>query len=257
MPDEMAEVEYAALIKITNLLKDSILRHEFYYKKDDAKEAEIWKQMKEEKERILNSKYEEVFMKVNRSNQRALENTKQKGASNWLTTLPLSWLGYVLNKQEFRGSIALRYNLADRQHPKALRMWIPSDINHCLTCKLGGYVIMRHNPVRDTIANVTKEVCHDLQLEPQLTAIKDEEKSLSQHSSTADNARLDVSAGGVWALFDRTFIDIRVTHPNCRSHRNKTLKQIYEMKNTKWNRKENIMEEFWMWKKVIFHLLFF
>ena len=40
--DEMAEVEYAASIKITgNSLKDSILRQEFYYKKDDAKEAEI------------------------------------------------------------------------------------------------------------------------------------------------------------------------------------------------------------------------
>ena len=39
-----------------------------------------------------------------------------------------------------------------------------------------------------------------VQLEPQLIAIKDEEKSLSQHSSTTDNARLDVSARGVWAL---------------------------------------------------------
>ena len=52
-PDEMAEVEYAASIKITISLKDSILRQEFYYKKDDAKEAEIRKQMKEEKENIL------------------------------------------------------------------------------------------------------------------------------------------------------------------------------------------------------------
>ena len=82
--DEMAEVEYAASIKVTtgNSLKDSILRQEFYYKEDDAKEAETRKQMKEEKEKILNCKYQEVFMKVNRSNQRALENAQQKGASN-------------------------------------------------------------------------------------------------------------------------------------------------------------------------------
>ena len=57
-PDETAEVEYAASIKITNSLKDSILRREFYYKKDDAKEAEIRKQIKEEKESVLNSIYE-------------------------------------------------------------------------------------------------------------------------------------------------------------------------------------------------------
>ena len=66
-----------------------------------AEEAEIRKQMKEEKEKILKSKYEEVFVKENRSNQRALQNALQKGASTWHTTLPLTWLGYVLNKQEF------------------------------------------------------------------------------------------------------------------------------------------------------------
>ena len=98
---------------------------------------------------------------------------------------------------------------------------------------------MRHNQVRDTIADVMKEVCHDVQLEPQLIAIEDEEKPVSQHSSTADNARLDVSARGVWASFDRTFIDIRVTHPNCRSNRDKTLKQIYEEHETKKKRKYN------------------
>ena len=35
--DEMAEVEYAASIKITNSLKDSIFRQEFYYPKDDER----------------------------------------------------------------------------------------------------------------------------------------------------------------------------------------------------------------------------
>ena len=88
---------------------------------------------------------------------------------------------------------------------------------------------MSHNQVRDTIADVRKEACHDVQLEPQLIAIEDEEKPLSQHFSTADNARLDVLARGFWSPFDCTFdfIDIRVTHPNCRSNRDKTLKQIY------------------------------
>ena len=173
----------------------------------------------------------------------------------WLTTLPLSWLGYVLNKQEFQDSIALRYNWQTDNIPKHCGCGSPNDINHCLTCKLGGYVIMRHNQGRDTIADVMKEVCHDVQLEPQLIAIEDEEKPLSQHSSTADNARLDVSAREVWAPFDRTFIDIWVTHPNCRSNREKHSSK--SMKNTKWRRKENIMEEFWTWKKVILHLLFF
>ena len=99
----------------------------------------------ERRERMLNSKYEKVYMKVNRSDERALENAQQKGASNWLTTLPLSWLEYVLNKQEFRDSIALRYDWQIDNIPKHCGCGSPNDINHCLTCKLGGYVIMRHN----------------------------------------------------------------------------------------------------------------
>ena len=46
----MAEIDYAPSIKLTKLQKDSIMRQEFYYKKNDAKEAEIQKQMKEVKE---------------------------------------------------------------------------------------------------------------------------------------------------------------------------------------------------------------
>ena len=86
--------------------------------------------MKKEKERMLNSKYEEVFMKVNRSNQRALENAQQKGASDWLTTLLLSWLEYVLNKEEFRDCIALRYNWQIDNIPKHCGCGSLNDINH-------------------------------------------------------------------------------------------------------------------------------
>merc|ERR1712224_346401 len=43
-----------------------------------------------------------------------------------------------------------------------------------------------------------------------------------------ENARLDVAARGVWSQYDRSFVDIRVTHPNCLSNSGKTLKGIYD-----------------------------
>ena len=46
-------------------------------------------------------------------------------------------------------------------------------------------------------------------------------------TNAAPNARLDVSARGVWSPYDKTFLDIRVTHPNCLSNRDKTLDQLY------------------------------
>ena len=35
----------------------------------------------------------------------------EKGASIWLTSLPIKEFGYVLNKQEFNDALTLRYNL--------------------------------------------------------------------------------------------------------------------------------------------------
>lgn len=50
-----------------------------------------------------------------------------------------------------------------------------------------------------------------------------------RRSNTSDQARLDIiSARGVWSPFDRTFLDVRVSHPNAPSNRSKTLKKLYE-----------------------------
>ena len=39
--------------------------------------------------------------------------------------------------------------------------------------------------------------------------------------------RLDMSARGVWSKFERSFYDIRVTHPNCLSNVGKPVVDIY------------------------------
>ena len=62
---------------------------------------------------------------------------KEKDASSWLTTLPLDWLGYTLNRQEFRDSIALRYKVMLAH----CGCGNEDNIDHSLSCKKGGYVI--------------------------------------------------------------------------------------------------------------------
>ena len=42
--------------------------------------------------------------------QRIIDLASEKGASSWLTSLPLADFGFVLNKQEFHDAILLRYN---------------------------------------------------------------------------------------------------------------------------------------------------
>ena len=86
---------------------------------------------------------------------------------------------------------------------------------------------MRHNHIRDTEAKLMKEVCHDVQIEPMLIALEEEE-IMRRRTNTTPHARLDISARGVWSPFDRSFIDVRVSHPNCPSNRNKALDKIYQ-----------------------------
>ena len=80
----------------------------------------------------------------------------EKGASCWLTSLPLQKWGFFLNKQEFHDAICLRYNSLSSWQPEFVPVVNPTlnSVNHCLTCKRGGYVIMRLNSIRDLFAEL-------------------------------------------------------------------------------------------------------
>ena len=77
------------------------------------------------------------------------------------------------------------------------------------------------------MANLLREVCHDVKVEPQLQKVNKGD-CLNPKTITGDQAWLDISARGVWTPFDKTFLDIRVSHPNCLSNRTKTLTVVYE-----------------------------
>ena len=88
----------------------------------------------------------------------------------------------------------------------------------------GGYVMMRHNCIRDLEAEIMQEVCSDVRIEPELMPL---DNNLTRNGNNAENARLDVSGIGVWGPFERTFLDIRVMHPNAPSYVDKSIGQVY------------------------------
>ena len=47
-----------------------------------------------------------------------------------------------------------------------------NSIDHTLNCKLGGYVHMRHNKVRDVVGDLMREVCQDVKIELELLPLK-------------------------------------------------------------------------------------
>ncbi len=86
-----------------------------------------------------------------------MDQAREKGASAWLTALPLDNLKYTLNQREFHDSIALRYGWNIKDFPNYCGCGIKNSIYHSLDCKMGGYVSMRHNAIRDTFAYLLRE----------------------------------------------------------------------------------------------------
>ena len=54
---------------------------------------------------------------------RLVNQSRDKGASSWLNAMPLADKGLALNKQEFRDSLRLRYDLPLGRFTKSLHMW--------------------------------------------------------------------------------------------------------------------------------------
>ena len=92
---------------------------------------------------------------------------------------------------------------------------------------------MHHNKLRDGFANLLKEVCFDVQTEPQLLPVNPNDYNV--RTNAAEGARLDVSARGLNSTFERTFYDIRVSHPHAASNVVVSLSDLYK-KNEKEKR---------------------
>ena len=83
---------------------------------------------------------------------------------------------------------------------------------------------MRHNEIRDIEAALLREVCKDVKIEPELLPIGNVDM---RGANTAEKARLDVSAVGIWSSMERTFVDARIMHPNSPSYRDKKPEYVY------------------------------
>ena len=86
---------------------------------------------------------------------------------------------------------------------------------------------MRHDSLRDNIANMMKEAgCSDVRTEPALLPVNPND--FLSRTNTAEGARLDISARGLQSAFERTFFDVRVSHPFAASNVTVSLKALYE-----------------------------
>lgn len=139
--------------------------------------------------------------------RRSVDLASEKGASNWLTVLPIEEHGFLLPKRAFIDAVALRYNWPLSNCPSHCVCGAVFSVSHMLSCPTGGFPSIRHNEVRDITAQLLTEVCHNVTVEPHLDEVTSEQ---FRHRSAirGSEARLDIAANGVWgSRFERAFFD--------------------------------------------------
>ena len=144
--------------------------------------------------------------------KRPLELAQERGASSWLTSLPIEEFGFTLHKGAFHDAIALRYDWPPPRTPVSCDCGSKFSLEHALSCPKGGFPSLRHNEIRDLSANLLAEVCNDVCIEPCLQPLSGE--TLNGASSNAqDGARLDIAANGFWgdSLRELTLMSVSLT----------------------------------------------
>ena len=119
--------------------------------------------IKNKKVSIQDDNYEDAFERCSTPSKRAIVIAREKGASSWLNTPPLRKYAYVLTKAELRvWSVCLRYSWWMPNTPITCGCRKTSDLDNLMTCEW--YVTMAHNHIRDSIAYLLREICHDAKL---------------------------------------------------------------------------------------------
>ena len=217
--------EFSASSKVTARLTQIIVNQERDFSRYDADEVKkCIAEVKSQKDQRLNAELDDINEcgELSTSMKRILSLLQEKGAGLWLIGLPIQSLGQAFNKEDFQGALCVRYDKNIPGTPSLCQCGKKNDIDHMLICKRGGYVGLRHNRIRDLEAELMREVCHDVRIEPQLIPLESDSNRQGSGNKT-EGARLDVSGVGVWGPYEKTFLDIRVMHPNAPSYVNKSI----------------------------------
>ena len=114
------------------------------------------------RQKINQDALDKIKQDVSDERNKVLEAISEPGASSWLTSLPISKYGFHLDKSSFQGALCLRYNFELRRLPLNCVCGATYTTAHVVSCKRGGFTIIRHNDIRDATVEILREVCHEI-----------------------------------------------------------------------------------------------
>ena len=234
---EICVSEYENSRRATELLRTKIVAQDSQFEHNQVREREIEKEIKNARETTHKLKLDSLRTKMNDEMKRANDLAQMKGASSWLTSLPLREEGFVLNKREFFDAVAMRYRWDMKRLPLNCSCGKQFSMDHAIQCPLGGYVIRRHDQIRDLFASLLNDVANEVRIEPSLQPLSGE--ILNNGANCENDARLDVAARGFWQRCEMAFFDIRVFNPFAKSHLKTSLVSVFRSNEASKKRQYN------------------
>ena len=179
-PVSLGNSEYLASLKVSHPLSAGILnQHPQPMEQITKAQLEAKAKVRADKRQRSNTTASNLKSRLTSTAQRSMELTQEKGASCWLTALPIEQFRFHLHKRDFRDALALRYGWLPSQAPTHCACGKSFTVEHALSCPKGGFPSIRHNEVRDLTAILLTEVCHNVSIEPDLQPLTGEQLSLS------------------------------------------------------------------------------
>ena len=139
-PTCTASNEYSASKAITTPIARLILSHEGSYKYETHFDQLSAVALNRKTKRHRSSSHvNELQSSLPPELQKAMDLSQEKGASNWLTVLPVEEFGFFLHKGAFRDALALRYGWPLYNTPSTCSYGSHFTVEHALSCPKGGY----------------------------------------------------------------------------------------------------------------------
>ena len=114
---------------------------------------------------IIRSRKKDLMESLQTEQRHVIEIASEKGASNWLTALPLKRYGLTLTKSEFRDGLCIRYNIEAKKTTINCPSGVKFTLSHAVHCAKGGHTQMRHNEIQDTFTKIMHDVCYGVEVE--------------------------------------------------------------------------------------------
>ena len=184
---KIAPFERSSSTKVTAPLVALIVQQNSIYTATNAAEQQHAKQaIRMLRRQQQTSAADQLQQVLPRHLKRAMELGSEKGASSWLSALPMEELGFTLHKSDFRDALCLRYGWLPTNLPSKCACGASFSVEYALCCSMGGFPTIRHNEIRDFTANAMSEACHDVCIEPPLQALTTEPLPMPPPTETTE-----------------------------------------------------------------------